>query len=377
MEGMRRSLPRPPLPVFRGRLHDARTATVIGRLLGVAIVVAFVTGLVSHCLQQPPGWAVNLLPSRPSWGYRVTQGVHVASGIAAIPLLFAKLWTVYPRLFEWPPVRSVVHALERASIGVLVGSVLLQLVTGLLNTVQWYPWPWDFKQAHWALAWVAVGALLLHLAVKAPQIAAHWRRPAPDADGPDRRAFFTAVGAAVGAVTLTTVGQSFTPLKDLDLFAPRHPDHGPQGLPVNRTAVAAGITAERLAGWRLRVDGPRPYELTLEELRAMRQHSAVLPIACVEGWSKSAHWTGVRITDLLDRAGAPRAARVRVTSLQRHGAYAVTEMGSSYARDPLTLLALRLNGEPLSADHGFPARVIAPNRPGVLQTKWVARLEVL
>jgi DMSO/TMAO reductase YedYZ molybdopterin-dependent catalytic subunit len=363
--------------MFRGRLHDARTATVIGRLLGVAIVVAFVTGLVSHCLQQPPGWAVNLLPSRPSWGYRVTQGVHVASGIAAIPLLFAKLWTVYPRLFEWPPVRSVVHALERASIGVLVGSVLLQLVTGLLNTVQWYPWPWDFKQAHWALAWVAVGALLLHLAVKAPQIAAHWRRPAPDADGPDRRAFFTAVGAAVGAVTLTTVGQSFTPLKDLDLFAPRHPDHGPQGLPVNRTAVAAGITAERLAGWRLRVDGPRPYELTLEELRAMRQHSAVLPIACVEGWSKSAHWTGVRITDLLDRAGAPRAARVRVTSLQRHGGYAVTEMGSSYARDPLTLLALRLNGEPLSADHGFPARVIAPNRPGVLQTKWVARLEVL
>ncbi|MFD3454827.1 molybdopterin-dependent oxidoreductase [Streptomyces sp. NPDC058691] len=377
MEGMRRSLPRPPLPVFRGRLHDARTATVIGRLLGVAIVVAFLTGLVSHYLQQPPGWAVDLLPSRPSWGYRLTQGLHVASGIAAIPLLFAKLWTVYPRLFAWPPVRSVVHALERASIGVLVGSVLLQLVTGLLNTAQWYPWPWNFKQAHWALAWLAVGALLLHVAVKAPQIASHWRRPLADADGPDRRAFFTAVGAAVGAVTLTTVGQSFTPLKDFDLFAPRHPDHGPQGLPVNRTAAAAGISAERLAGWRLRVDGPRPYELTLEELRAMRQYAAVLPIACVEGWSKSAHWTGVRVADLLERAGAPHGARVRVTSLERGGAYAVTEMGSSYARDPLTLLALRLNGEPLSPDHGFPARVIAPNRPGVLQTKWVVRLEVL
>jgi DMSO/TMAO reductase YedYZ molybdopterin-dependent catalytic subunit len=51
-------------------------------------------------------------------------------------------------------------------------------------------------------------------------------------------------------------------------------------------------------------------------------------------------------------------------------------MGHEHARDPLTLLALRLNGEELSPDHGYPARLIAPNRPGVLQTKWVGRLEV-
>jgi DMSO/TMAO reductase YedYZ molybdopterin-dependent catalytic subunit len=53
------------------------------------------------------------------------------------------------------------------------------------------------------------------------------------------------------------------------------------------------------------------------------------------------------------------------------------DMGTSYARDPLTLLALSLNGQTLALDHGFPARIIAPNRPGVLQTKWVERLEVL
>jgi DMSO/TMAO reductase YedYZ molybdopterin-dependent catalytic subunit len=364
-------------PEFTGRLHDPRTATAIGRLLGAAIAVAFVTGLVSHYLQQPPGWAVNLLPSRPVWGYRLTQGLHVASGIAAIPLLFAKLWTVYPRLFTWPPVRSVAHALERLSIAVLVGGTLLQLATGLLNTVQWYPWPWNFRQAHWALAWITVGALLLHLAVKAPTIAAHWRRSRADADRVDRRSFLRAVGVAVGAVTVTTVGQSLTPLRFLDLFAPRDPDDGPQGLPVNRTAAAAGITAELLADWRLRVDGPRPYVLTLDELRGMTQHTALLPIACVEGWSKNARWSGVRVRDLLDRAGAPPGARIRVTSLQRHGGYGVMEMGAGYARDPLTLLALRLNGEPLSADHGYPARIIAPNRPGALQTKWVGRLEVL
>jgi DMSO/TMAO reductase YedYZ molybdopterin-dependent catalytic subunit len=46
-------------------------------------------------------------------------------------------------------------------------------------------------------------------------------------------------------------------------------------------------------------------------------------------------------------------------------------------RDPLTLLATGLNGDELDLDHGYPARLIAPNRPGVLQTKWVHRLEVI
>ncbi|MFD7445020.1 molybdopterin-dependent oxidoreductase [Streptomyces sp. NPDC059909] len=375
---------RPPLPSFKGRLHDPRTATAVGRWLGVAIAVCFLTGLISHFLQKPPDWLQPLLPPRPVWGYRLTQGLHVASGIAAIPLLMAKLWTVYPRLFMWPPARSVRHALERLSVAVLVAAGVFQLFSGLLNIVQWYPWPFSFVPVHYAVAWVLVGALLLHLAVKAPEIKAHWSRRSPGTlelpaeDQPDRRSFLAGVAAAVGAVTLVTVGQSLTPLKRLDLLAPRHPDHGPQGLPVNRTAAAAGLAAGvPAAGWRLTVAGPRPYELSLDELRAMPQHTVTLPIACVEGWSKSAQWTGVRIRDLLDRAGAPPGALLRVTSLERRGAYRIMEMGRGYARDPLTLLALRLNGEILSLDHGFPARIIAPNRPGVLQTKWVTRLEVL
>ncbi|MFI5797743.1 molybdopterin-dependent oxidoreductase [Streptomyces sp. NPDC051677] len=369
-------------PVFRGRLHDARTATSLGRWLGLAFAVCFVTGLVSHVMQHPPGWLADDLPSRPSWGYRFTQGLHVASGIAAVPLLAAKLWTVYPRLFEWPVLRSVRHALERLSVAVLVAGAVFELVTGLLNTAQWYPWPFSFVPVHYAVAWLVVGALVLHVAVKAPEIRAHWSRRSPGTlalpaeDAPDRRSLLAAVGAAVGAVTLTTVGQSFTPLKDLDLLAPRHPDHGPQSLPVNRTAAAAGVARVTAENYRLVVSGPRPYTLTLDELRALPQREVELPIACVEGWSRSARWTGVRVADLLERAGAPRDARVRVVSLQLRGGYRVSEMGHEHARDPLTLLALRLNGEELSPDHGYPARLIAPNRPGVLQTKWVGRLEV-
>jgi hypothetical protein len=370
-------------PVFRGKLHDPRTATAVGRLLGLAVLICFITGLISHYLQEPPAWLEPRLPAHPIWGYRLTQGLHVATGIAAIPLLLAKLWTVYPRLFASPAIEGVRHALERISIALLVASTLLQLVMGLLNTLQWYAWPFSFKQVHWALAWVIVGSLLLHLAVKMPLIAAHWRRTSPrtlalDADsGTDRRSFLLGVGAAVGAVTVVSAGQTFPPLRRLTLLAPRDMDHGPQQLPINRTASAARVSHTAIREWTLSVDGPRPYTLTLDELRRLPQHEVELPIACVEGWSKSARWRGVRMRDLVERAGVPRDASLRIVSLQRAGSYGVTEMGPTYARDPLTLLALRLNGEELSLDHGYPARVIAPDRPGVMQTKWVHRIEVL
>ncbi|MFJ9518050.1 molybdopterin-dependent oxidoreductase [Kitasatospora sp. NPDC101801] len=376
-------LPQPPARLrigplregtFRSPLHEPRTAVVIGRWLGAAIVLCFLTGLLSHILQDPPGWLRDHLPSRPVNGYRVTQGLHVIAGTAAIPLLGAKLWTVYPKLFEWPPARSVRHLLERLAIAVLVAATLLELFTGLLNTLQWYPWPFPFRQTHFWLGWIITGALLLHVAAKAATIGEHWWRVR--AALPGRRAFLGTVTASVAAVTVTTAGQSVPWLRGLDLLAPRRPDLGPQGLPVNRTAAQAGTTTVP-ADWQLTVDGPVPLRLTLADLRAMPEHTARLPIACVEGWSAAAEWTGVRLRDLLDRAGAPPGARLRIVSLEVSGPYAATEMAPTYARDPLTLLALTVNGRVLDADHGYPARIIAPNRPGVLQTKWVSRIEVL
>lgn len=371
-------------PAFRGRLHDPRTATAVGRWLGAAFAVCLVTGLISHYLQQPPDWLATRLPTRPVWVYAFTQGLHVATGLAAIVLLLVKLWAVYPRLFVWPPVTSPRHALERLSVALLVASAVFEVLTGLLNIVEWYPWPFGFVQTHFAVAWVVTGSLLLHVAVKAPEIGAHWSRRSagtltlPAEDAVDRRSLLLGTGVAVGVVTLTTVGQAFTPLKAFDLLAPRHPDHGPQGLPVNRTAAAAGVTVPALRDWRLEVTGPRSYVLTLDVLRGLPQVAARLPIACVEGWSVDADWGGVRVRDLVERAGGrPGRDAVRVTSLETNGAYRVMEMGARYAEDPLTLLALALNGQPLTLDHGFPARIIAPGRPGVLQTKWVHRLEVL
>ena len=85
--------------------HGERVAAVLGLALGVCFAVCFLTGLLSHLIQHPPSWFE--WPSRPAGLYRVTQGLHVATGIAAVPLLFAKLWSVFPRLFPWPPARDV------------------------------------------------------------------------------------------------------------------------------------------------------------------------------------------------------------------------------------------------------------------------------
>ena len=366
---------------FRGHLHDERTASLLGTALGIAFATAFLTGLISHELQHPASWFP--LPTRPVWFYRATQGLHVASGTAAVPLLLAKLWTVYPKLFAWPPLKSLAHGLERLSIAVLVAGAVFELATGLLNTVQWYPWHFDFVKTHFWIAWVTVGALMLHIAVKAPAIARGWRRPARPVTAEERagtvsrRAMLTATGLAVGVVTVTTVGQSVNSLRSVDLLAPRDPSVGPQGIPINKTAAQAGVVAAAFhPDWRLTVAGPAPYQLTLAQLNELPHHDAVLPIACVEGWSVDGHWAGVRLRDLLDRAGVPAGADIRIVSLQPGGPYAVTTMPHVYARDPLTLLALRLGGEPLSIDHGYPARIIAPGRPGVLQTKWVSRIEV-
>ena len=124
------------------------------------------------------------------------------------------------------------------------------------------------------------------------------------------------------------------------------------------------------------VDGTVAAPLSYDDLRAMPQHTVDLPIACVEGWSAQGTWSGRpagRPARAVRRTGGPRRV---VTSLQESGPFRRTTLPANFAADERTLLALDLSGEPLSLDHGYPCRLIAPNRPGVLQTKWVSRLEV-
>ncbi|GIF95883.1 molybdopterin-dependent oxidoreductase [Catellatospora citrea] len=367
--------------LFTSRLRSPQLTSRIGRLLGIAVAVCFVTGYLSHAIQHPPGWFY--WPSRPVNLYRVTQGLHVATGLAIVPLLAAKLWSVYPKLFRWPPFRDAVHAIERLSLFVLVAAALFQVTTGILNIALWYsPMSFFFTTAHYWTAWILVGALAVHIGVKLPVIRRALAAPdraAPRTGSLSRRGLFAAVGAAIGLITVATIGQTLRPLAGLSVLGPRDPRIGPQGLPVNQSAVAAGVTAAATdPAYRLEVVGPaRTLRLTLAELGALAQHTAQLPITCVEGWSATATWGGVRVSDLVAAVGGAPGASVRVESLQQDSLYRISTLAPPHAADPLTLLALRIGGQPLDLDHGYPVRLIAPNRPGVLQTKWVARIEVL
>jgi DMSO/TMAO reductase YedYZ molybdopterin-dependent catalytic subunit len=108
-------------------------------------------------------------------------------------------------------------------------------------------------------------------------------------------------------------------------------------------------------------------------VEAMAGAEARLPITCVEGWSVGAHWWGIRLLDVVVRAGGTVGSRVRFLSLEKEG-YNHSDLAGPQLRH--ALLATHLNGERLNVDHGYPLRLIAPNRPGVLNTKWLSRIEV-
>ncbi|WP_017934455.1 molybdopterin-dependent oxidoreductase [Nocardioides sp. Iso805N] len=392
---MRVQLPaRPHVPVpreesFSSRLRSAAVAARIGLWLGVCFGVAFVTGLVSHYAQsthQPVPF-----PNDPVWLYRVTQGLHVTTGTAAIPLLLVKLWAVYPKLFAPLPRRLreiVLVGLERGSIAVLVAGSILELAIGLMNVAQWYAWDFSFKRVHYALAFVVIGALMIHIAVKLPITrealggdVEDTEADRPQAVRPGAFSRRTLLRTTWGAALLAAlVGSSAAgTIRGLDRLAVLSPRSRRSGIPINRTASQVGVAASAMSGsYRCEVvHGEKAAGFSRAELLALPQATHVLPIACVEGWSANGTWTGVPLRTLLDHVGIPRGRNVQVHSLQERGADRVTVLPANVADDERTLVALLLDGQPLSLDHGYPARLMAPDRPGTLQTKWISRIEAL
>lgn len=404
---------------WRSPLRGPWFTSLLGMVLLVGMPILFLTGLLSYAAYNPDLSPINdktpdkgLLgfylfdwPTDPHWLYRLNQGVHITLGLTLIPVLLAKLWSVLPKLFAQPPVRSLGHALERLSLLLLVGGALFTMLTGVLNIQLEYVFPGSFYPLHFYGAWVFIAAFLAHVALRLPGAVRVLRarglraqlrdaevRPEPDegtglvSPRPEepslsRRGAVGVVGGASLLLFATSVGQNVDgPLRRTALLAPRgaDPGQGPNGFQINKTAAAAGVSSKDTDDrWRLVVQGRRELLLSRVELTQLTQTSAALPIACVEGWSTSDQWwRGVRLRDLAGLAGydVDRPPDLLVESLQRSGAFRKVALRSNQVADPRSLLALRVNGADLSPDHGFPARVIVPAAPGVVNTKWVERL---
>lgn len=402
---------------WRSPLRGPWLTSVFGLVLLVALPVVIVTGLLSYIAYGPKygtaipadvGWLKLPTfdwPTRPSWLYRLTQGVHVGLGLILIPVVLAKLWSVIPRLFAWPPARSTANVVERVSLLMLVGGVLFEIVTGVLNIQYDYIFGFNFYTAHYFGAWVFIAGFVAHVTVKFGKMVNSLRSRSircvlrssradtvpepPDEDGlvapdPDpptlsRRGLLAVVGGGSTLIAVLTAGQTlggFTRPAALLLPRGRNYGRGPNDFQVNRTAVAARIDP-RLTGpsWRLRLlGGSAPVFLDRAALAAMPQHTVELPIACVEGWSTTQTWSGVRLADLAAAAGRPQPASAVVSSLERFGGFNRAILEAHQVSDPDALLAFRVNGVELSLDHGYPARIIVPALPGVHCTKWVASI---
>jgi DMSO/TMAO reductase YedYZ molybdopterin-dependent catalytic subunit len=372
--------------VWRSPLRGPWLTASLGTVLLPLVAIVAVTGLLSHAAYEPDlrGNAIVPVdadlpltfdwPTSPAWLYALNQGLHVGVGLVAVPFLLAKLWSVIPRLFRWPPVSSPAQAIERAGVALLVASTVFQFATGIANIQYWYAFDFNFVVAHYYGGVVFVGALVLHVLVKAPVILQAYRRReallsdlvAVDPDPPtiSRRGLFAFAGGA--ALLLLAAGG---PLRKLAFLGPRRED-----FPVNKTAAGAKVTGDMVGpAYRLMLAGSRTVELSRDDLLALPMHTARLPIACVEGWTTTQTWTGVRLPELARLAGVPEPETAFVRSLQPAGVLSKASLSADAIGDGL--LALQVNGADLPLDHGYPARIIVPALPGVHNTKWVASIE--
>ena len=133
--------------------------------------------------------------------------------------------------------------------------------------------------------------------------------------------------------------------------------------------------------WRLTVDGQvdNPFTLTYQELLAQPAKQQYESLMCISNdvggqYMSNALWEGIPLVDLLQRAGVKTGA----TKIVFHAADDYTDsIHLTKALEPTTLLAIRMNGDTLPQEHGFPARMLVPGIYGMKHCKWLTRIEVV
>jgi DMSO/TMAO reductase YedYZ molybdopterin-dependent catalytic subunit len=403
---------------WRSPLRGPWLTSVFGAVLLVGIPVEFITGLLSYDSYNPRLGHNNPTPhtgilsfylfswwSAPQWLFRLTEGIHIGLGLVLTPVLLAKLWSVIPKLFAWPPLRSLAQMLERLSLVLIVGGAVFEFATGIMNIDYDYSFKFSFYQGHFLGAWAFMAGFVIHITLKIPLMVRSLRsRPfrgemrtsladtrsepldpgglvavAPSAPTISRRGALALVGGSSLAILVLTIGQTvggFT--RKAALLAPRGRSYGsgPDDFQINRTAFTADIRpADTGASWRLTLSGATTVELTRSTLLLMSDIDVSMPIACVEGWSTTQRWSGVALMDLARLVGVKRPTGAYVQSLETNGEFKQVTLAGNQVRAGHAMLALRVNGADLSLDHGFPARLVIPAAPGVHCTKWVRSIQ--
>lgn len=338
-----------------------------------ALALALTTGVVSLATGSVrDGWVFAL---------------HGAGGLALVALLFWKLRRVRTRV--------------AAGVGAGSGTVWLSVVLAVLalaalgTGVAWVLGAnldlggWTLLNLHIGLGLVVVPVLLYHLLRRA-------RAPTSE-DWEGRRTVLQYAALALGGALVWRAQQAVVAALDTAGADRRFTGSKPEGGAGNRFPVTSWVLDDPdpvdEASWRLHVVGSvdRPFRASYAALTGEEASragtagegatgagaNAVPPtderalLDCTSGWYVERDWRGVRVGDLLDAAEPTEDARW-VTFHSVTGYRFGFPVGE--ARD--LLLATHVDGERLTHGHGFPLRLVAPDRRGFQWVKWVTAVEV-
>ena len=332
---------RPPGPLRRLLRPSGRDTN---QALLVVLLLTFATGVATIAIGSPTG----------AW---VAIG-HGICGIAVVLLIPWKSRVVRGGLRRARPSRWLSLLLAVLVLCTLVAG--LGYATGLVRSIAGRPGMW----VHIAFALALVPLVVWHV----------WaRRIRPRRTDLSRRALLRAGVLAAGGVALYTADKAATSVFGLPGARRRFTgsyetaSFRPEAMPSTSWLLDA-VPAVDPDRWRLTLeDGQGRRELALAELTTAGT-TLRATLDCTSGWYSHQDWTGVPLRTVLHPG--PGAQSVYVHS--------VTGYWVRYPIDDLDrlLLATQMGGATLSADHGFPARLVAPGRRGYWWVKWVDRIEV-
>lgn len=315
------------------------------------------------CFELVTGY-LGLTHSNPEW--IAAMHLHRIAGFAILALFIWKARNIlgsFRTRQNW-----------RQSLGAMLASTVL--LVGLLAVLglglAWsHIGPYSFMgfsgtTIHLNLAWMLLPLLLWH--TLRHKVSMRTRYVA------GRRNFMRFAGVAVAGLAAWQLSERLllwtgAPASERR-FTGSHPENGPD-FPV--TMWLNDRTQYVDAGqWRLRVNGhvAMPYEMAFKELQEWRS-GVTATLDCTGGWFTTRLWEGMPLPDVLARA-QPLPGAGSVTIRSRTGYYRRYSM----AEAERALLATRVDGESLSAGHGFPARMVEPHKRGYDWVKWVDEITV-
>jgi len=298
--------------------------------------------------------------------FRIVFWLHAIGAYALLVLLFAKALIVLDVLRRRPGWTA-----DRVTLALLGALLLAVLVSGFV---------WIAAGPHYLLGYSVINlhafaAIALVVVLSWHVLERRWIARVPRAR--DRRAFLRWAGVALAGVALWRLERPAGRALGLPGRRRRWTGSYEQGSFSQEFPSVSWLDDDpepvELAAWRLVVDGAveRALELRYDELARLGRIVRPGTIDCTGGWFAHQRWSGVPLTALLDAAGVRDGARsVSVESVTGYG----RRFSLDHARG--LLLATHVAGEPLRHGHGYPLRLVVPDRRGFDWVKWIVRVRV-